>query len=339
MRGTGPPPGARRLVARTLPMVSSQAQPEEATWDPLPESSTPAGGANGKLALVKWNVTSLMGKEPELVCDVEKFQLDLVGLTSTHSKGSETSLLERGWILYHSGVANGARRWAGVAILVAPRLSACILEFTPVNERSVEGVLESAPSGGSLVLLGDFNAHIGSDSATWRDLRPLVLDTQVKRGAELSTDHHLVVSWLRCGKAPGLVEIRPEFLKALDVKGDWRLCSNYRGITLLSLPGKVYSEVLERRVRQIVELRIQEEQCGFRPGHGTVDQLYTLSRGVLWGSSESWGARPPIRALGNDQKKGPRVGGPREDPVYAGETMSLGWSGNALRFPQTSWKK
>ncbi|TWW77407.1 hypothetical protein D4764_12G0007970 [Takifugu flavidus] len=29
------------------------------------------------------------------------------------------------------------------------------------------------------------------------DLRPHVLDTRVKRGSELSTDHHLVVSWLR----------------------------------------------------------------------------------------------------------------------------------------------
>ncbi|KAJ0055599.1 hypothetical protein NL108_005438 [Boleophthalmus pectinirostris] len=29
------------------------------------------------------------------------------------------------------------------------------------------------------------------------DLRPCVLDTRVKRGAELSTDHHLVVSWVR----------------------------------------------------------------------------------------------------------------------------------------------
>ena len=35
------------------------------------------------------------------------------------------------------------------------------------------------------------------------DLRPHVLDTLVKRGAELSTDHHLVMSWIReWGKFP-----------------------------------------------------------------------------------------------------------------------------------------
>ena len=56
-----------------------------------------------------WNVTSLVGKEPELVREVEKFRLDIVGLTSTHSKGSGTSLLERGWTLVHSGVATGER--------------------------------------------------------------------------------------------------------------------------------------------------------------------------------------------------------------------------------------
>ena len=59
----------------------------------------------------------------------------------------------------------------------------------------------------------------------------------------------------------------------------------YRGITLLSLPGKVYSKVLERRVRPIVKPRIEEEQCGFRPGRGTTDQLFTLAR-ILEGAWE-----------------------------------------------------
>ena len=31
------------------------------------------------------------------------------------------------------------------------------------------------------------------------------------------------------------------------------------------------ARVLERRVRSIVEPQIEEEQCGFRPGRGTVD--------------------------------------------------------------------
>uniref|UniRef100_A0A3P9GYB4 Reverse transcriptase domain-containing protein n=1 Tax=Oryzias latipes TaxID=8090 RepID=A0A3P9GYB4_ORYLA len=126
-----------------------------------------------------------------------------------------------------------------------------------------------------------------------------------------------VVNELLGGRAPGVDEVRPEYLKSLDAvgvswltclcsiawqsgtvpldwqtgvvvplfkKGDLRVCSNYRGITLLSLPGKVYARVLERRVRPIVEPRIQEQQCGFRPGRGTVDPLYTLSRVLegLW---------------------------------------------------------
>ncbi|TWW54874.1 hypothetical protein D4764_0244430, partial [Takifugu flavidus] len=81
--------------------------------------------------------------------------------------------------------------------------------------------------------------------------------------------------------------------------GDQRVCSNYRGITLLSLPGKVYSGVLERRVRRIVEPRIQEEQCGFRPGPGTVDQLYTLRR-VLEGA---WEFAQPVHMCFVDLEK------------------------------------
>ncbi len=63
------------------------------------------------------------------------------------------------------------------------------------------------------------------------------------------------------------------------------MCTSYRGITLLSLPGKVYSMVLERRVHLIVKPRVEEEQCGFHPRPGTTDQLFTLTR-ILEGALE-----------------------------------------------------
>jgi len=41
------------------------------------------------------------------VREVEQYQLDIVGLTSTHNAGSGTKLLEKGWTLFFSGVAHG----------------------------------------------------------------------------------------------------------------------------------------------------------------------------------------------------------------------------------------
>uniref|UniRef100_A0A8C6M7F1 Reverse transcriptase domain-containing protein n=1 Tax=Nothobranchius furzeri TaxID=105023 RepID=A0A8C6M7F1_NOTFU len=147
-------------------------------------------------------------------------------------------------------------------------------------------------------------------------------------GAEVAE----VVKQLHSGGARGAEEIRPGYLKAMDVvglswltrlcniawssgavpvewqtgvvvpifkKGDRRVCSNYRGITLLSLPGKVYSKVLERRVRSIVESQIEEEQCGFRPGRETVDQLYTFAR-VMQGA---WEFAQPIHMCFVDLEK------------------------------------
>uniref|UniRef100_A0A669EXX2 Reverse transcriptase domain-containing protein n=1 Tax=Oreochromis niloticus TaxID=8128 RepID=A0A669EXX2_ORENI len=139
-------------------------------------------------------------------------------------------------------------------------------------------------------------------------------------------------------------------------EGDRRVCSNYRGITLLSLPGKVYARVLERRVRPLVEPRIQEEQCGFRPGRGTLDQLFILSRilegawefaqpvymcfvdlekafdrvpwGVLWEVLQEYGVSGPllraIRSLYNHRKSLVRIAGNKSDSFPVGDGLRQG---------------
>ena len=94
---------------------------------------------------------------------------------------------------------------------------------------------------------------------------------------------------LKSGKAAGQDEIRPEMLKALNGEGvcwltrmcqvEWKLgktpkdretgviipiykkddrkeCTNYRGISLLSLPEKVYAKCLERKCREGVESKL-----------------------------------------------------------------------------------
>ena len=61
-------------------------------------------------------------------------------------------------------------------------------------------------------------------------------------------------------------------------KGDRKQCTNYRGISLRSLPGKVYAKCLERKCREIVESKLEDGRCGFRPGRSTMNQIFTLKQ-------------------------------------------------------------
>ena len=61
-------------------------------------------------------------------------------------------------------------------------------------------------------------------------------------------------------------------------KGDRNECKNYRGISLLSIAGKVYGRILIERVRALTEGMIGDEQCGFRSGRGCVDQVFVMKQ-------------------------------------------------------------
>jgi len=59
-------------------------------------------------------------------------------------------------------------------------------------------------------------------------------------------------------------------------KGDVRACDNYRGISLLSIPGKVYAAVLWARVAAFLDSHLLEAQRGFRKGRGLLDAVFSL---------------------------------------------------------------
>ena len=79
--GTSPSGPTTRGGSQRGPVSYGSGGPRRGPWRSDPQLR--------KLALGTWNVTSLAGKELELVEEVERFRLDIVGLTSTHSSALE----------------------------------------------------------------------------------------------------------------------------------------------------------------------------------------------------------------------------------------------------------
>ena len=59
-------------------------------------------------------------------------------------------------------------------------------------------------------------------------------------------------------------------------KGDVHECSNFRGISLLSVIGKVYGRILMYRIMDKTENVIAEVQSGFRRGRGCTNQIFIV---------------------------------------------------------------
>ena len=108
--------------------------------------------------------------------------------------------------------------------------------------------------------------------------------------------------WIRCNTCRDLQSKRPsscretdrvishyvempfpqEFKDALIIqlfkrKGNPHVCDNHRGISLLSIAGKILARVLLHRLNEYLEHSglLPESQCGFRKDRRTTDMIFT----------------------------------------------------------------
>ena len=136
-------------------------------------------------------------------------------------------------------------------------------------------------------------------------------DTSIRTDSPDLQEITKAISRLKYGKAPGVYHIPLKVVKSAgapmaedlrqlfdhvwtseDIHEDWRKgiilplfkgkgskteCGNYRGITLLSVPGKVFAHVLPNRIKPLLLSKRRQEQSGFTPGRSTVDWILTLN--------------------------------------------------------------
>ena len=62
----------------------------------------------------------------------------------------------------------------------------------------------------------------------------------------------------------------------LAKRGDLKNCNNWRGTSLLSVPGKVFLRIIASRITTCIDELLRKEQAGFRAKKGCIDHIFSL---------------------------------------------------------------
>ena len=161
-----------------------------------------------------WNVRSTRNKEEELIREMKRYNLDILGLSETKGRGNGMKVIDGASYVY-VGVKEGRAR-GGVGIVVAKRWGDCVRSWRCVNERcimvrlKIEGegitivqvyaptddkdnntkeefyawlqeVIARTQRGDRVVVMGDFNVRVGNNVGRWSDVMG-------KHGEEVEND-------------------------------------------------------------------------------------------------------------------------------------------------------
>ncbi|VDP57033.1 unnamed protein product [Schistosoma curassoni] len=130
------------------------------------------------------------------------------------------------------------------------------------------------------------------------DIEPTHTDLPIDVNPPTKEEIRMAIRQIKNGEAAGPDNIPTEALKSdveeeeqvpmdweeghlikIPKKGDLSECENYRGITRLSIPGKVFNRVLLNRMKDAVGAQPRDQQAGFvhRPNCNTTDHRRTIS--------------------------------------------------------------
>jgi len=120
----------------------------------------------------------------------------------------------------------------------------------------------------------------------------ITLAIQRMRNSRAPGDDTVVVELIKCGE--GVMDAVQELTKLIRTtesipqewntgilctlyeKGDKPECNNYKGITLLNNTCKIFSSILNERLKIVTEKITGEYQCGLRRNKSTIDQIFVL---------------------------------------------------------------
>ena len=88
--------------------------------------------------------------------------------------------------------------------------------------------------------------------------------------------HQLITNVWEVGYVPQA--LKDASIVTIYKKGDRTDCGNYRGISLLSIAGKIFARILLNRLSTHISPEVVPEiQCGFRGNRSTVDEILSAT--------------------------------------------------------------